>query len=253
VLWFFLTVSVDSSFVPLPDFMAEHRTYLPSVGMLIALVCLADTARTFLSRWPHLRPAVPGIVGCAVVALCVATIQRNKVWSTNVSFWSDTVAKSPDKFRPWKNLGVAYTHQNQLEKAIGCFRRAIELSPRSLEAYFGLANALIGGSRYREGLEAAEAGLRIKEHAGLYYFMGIALRQLGEEPRAAESLLKAVALDPAHGPSHAVLAVVFVTRGDFNRAAAHAKTAATVGGLTPPMWQLVSEVEATTRIRISSP
>lgn len=253
VLWFFLTVSVDSSFVPLPDLMAEHRTYLPSVGMLIAFVCLADTARTSLSRWPHLRLAVPGIVGCAVVALSVATIQRNEVWRSNISFWSDTVAKSPNKWRPWKNLGVSYIRDNQFEKAIGCYRRAIEIEPKTLEAYFGLANAMVACNRFREGLEVAEAGLRVKGHPGLYYLQGISLWKIGEEQRAAESLMKAVALAPAHGPSHVALASIFAKRGDFIRAAAHARTAATADGLTEPMWRILSEVEATTRIRITSP
>jgi len=44
VLWFFVTVIVSSGMVPLPDLMAEHRAYLPSVGIFAAAACLLDLA-----------------------------------------------------------------------------------------------------------------------------------------------------------------------------------------------------------------
>ena len=36
VLWFFTTISVESSIVPIKDIMFEHRLYLPGVGAAIA-------------------------------------------------------------------------------------------------------------------------------------------------------------------------------------------------------------------------
>ena len=37
IFWFFLTLSVESSFIPISDLIFEHRTYLPSFGFFLIL------------------------------------------------------------------------------------------------------------------------------------------------------------------------------------------------------------------------
>jgi hypothetical protein len=36
ILWFFITLSVESSIIPIRDVIFEHRLYLPSVGAVVA-------------------------------------------------------------------------------------------------------------------------------------------------------------------------------------------------------------------------
>jgi len=36
IIWFFLALSVESSFIPIEDVIFEHRLYLPSIGTFIA-------------------------------------------------------------------------------------------------------------------------------------------------------------------------------------------------------------------------
>ena len=43
-LFFFTSLAISSGLVPLPDVMAEHRTYKSSIGMLVVLVALLDLA-----------------------------------------------------------------------------------------------------------------------------------------------------------------------------------------------------------------
>jgi hypothetical protein len=37
IFWFFITLSVESSIIPIRDVIFEHRVYLPSVGFVICL------------------------------------------------------------------------------------------------------------------------------------------------------------------------------------------------------------------------
>jgi len=37
IFWFFMTLSVESSIIPIADVIFEHRLYLPSVGFFIAI------------------------------------------------------------------------------------------------------------------------------------------------------------------------------------------------------------------------
>ena len=48
----------------------------------------------------------------------VATVLRNEVWSDEVRLFSDAVAKSPHKLRPYENLVFAYMKRGQEEQAI---------------------------------------------------------------------------------------------------------------------------------------
>jgi hypothetical protein len=73
VLWFFGTISVSSGLVPLPEMMAEHRTYLPSIGILVALACMLERLRGMI------RPVAAGLV---VAVMAAATLARNEVWRT---------------------------------------------------------------------------------------------------------------------------------------------------------------------------
>src|SRR5208337_5527193 len=38
ILWFFITLSVESSIIPIPMIINEYRVYLPSVGLIICVV-----------------------------------------------------------------------------------------------------------------------------------------------------------------------------------------------------------------------
>ena len=40
IFWFFITLSVESSFIPIVDVIFEHRIYLPSVGLFLSLTAV---------------------------------------------------------------------------------------------------------------------------------------------------------------------------------------------------------------------
>jgi len=44
IFWFFITLSVQSSIVPIVDVIFEHRVYSPSVGLFIAIITCVVTA-----------------------------------------------------------------------------------------------------------------------------------------------------------------------------------------------------------------
>ncbi len=45
ILWFFITLSVESSIIPIPMVIDEYRVYLPSVGFFLALVAGVSASR----------------------------------------------------------------------------------------------------------------------------------------------------------------------------------------------------------------
>ncbi len=85
------------------------------------------------SRW------LKSFAGALVVALFItAAFQRNFVWDTKLSLWSDAAEKSPRKSRPHNNLGNCYMLLARPFEAIEEYKIAIALDPRNIDAYYNL-------------------------------------------------------------------------------------------------------------------
>jgi protein O-mannosyl-transferase len=136
ILWFFVAHSVESSFLPINDVMAEHRMYLAMPGVAFTLATVyAHAIRA--RRQPSL--AAGAIV---VAALAVLTFYRNEVWRSAISLWQDAVTKSPGKPRTLINLGVALQRAGRLDEAIEHYCEALRIDPASQTAESNIEIAL---------------------------------------------------------------------------------------------------------------
>ena len=130
--WFFLQL-LPISLIPRNDLLSERNLYLASMGVLLAVVVLCSYLPQRFTKVlprPRLVQFGAGSLALAVVLLlCFFTYQRNLLYRDEVSLWSDTVQKSPDKARPRNNLGHAYAMQGDWERAIEEFRTAVQLDP----------------------------------------------------------------------------------------------------------------------------
>jgi hypothetical protein len=139
--WFFLTLSVESSLIPIVDVIYEHRAYLPSAGLFAAAATLLGLL--VLRVAPDGVGRITVLAGVALALLLGSlSLQRNAVWATAVGLWSDTVAKSPGKFRPHLNLGESLDAARDFVGAEREFRRAVEIDPGSLQARTSLGTVL---------------------------------------------------------------------------------------------------------------
>jgi len=199
VCWYFLALTVSSSFIPLPDLMAEHRAYFSSIGLIMALISLLDLLRTALGEKKRIGGMfVAGItVWCAV--LIVLTYNRNTVWRSSLHLWSDAVRKSPDKDRPWYNLGLAYKTAGRSSEAVKCFRKAIELNPEWGKAYESLAVMLLHLKQFQEAVKVSIRGIEADPaNPVLYNNLGIAYAEMDQDDAARQAFSTAIALRPGY-------------------------------------------------------
>jgi hypothetical protein len=88
IFWFFTTLSVESSIIPIKDLIFEHRLYLPSVGFILAVMtAIGMMVRRAPTR--RSREVVIALLSLVVVLLAGATHARNSVWQTEVGIWED--------------------------------------------------------------------------------------------------------------------------------------------------------------------
>jgi hypothetical protein len=144
ILWFFVTSSVESSFIPIRDLMSEHRMYLAMPGIALAL------ATVFV--WTSSRlPRTAVFFGVAVVAVGLAalTFSRNQIWRTQQSLWADALRKSPGKARVHLNFATATHVAGDLSLAIEHYCKALDIDP---------TNRVARGNLDLAQMERAEAG-----------------------------------------------------------------------------------------------
>lgn len=218
LFWYFITISVSSSIVPLPDLMAEHHTYLPSVGIFTILACMIDKIRTsavaIRYRLFIIFATILWSISCALL-----TSQRNEVWRSRISLWQDTVQKSPLKARPWLNLGMAHLDKSHFTDAIYCFKKVISLDPNSALVYVGLSTAYYEQGLYHQSIEASLEGLR---HDGtlveLYQNLGASSAELGLTGQAEKAFQTALKIRPDFRRARASLALLAFLEGDHCKA-----------------------------------
>jgi tetratricopeptide (TPR) repeat protein len=151
IFWFFITNSVESGFIPLPDVIFEHRQYLPSIGFILTVISALEMLRV---QWRERGSYVPSLTVYALLLLAAgfsyATFVRNSVWRDRVGFMEDEVRKSPGKARPRSTLARYYGELGRTEDAVYQFKKVIATNPNFVDAHYGLGISYVRLGRMEE-------------------------------------------------------------------------------------------------------
>jgi len=211
ILWFFITLSVESSFIPLQDVIFEHRLYLPSVGLFIAFVTVFMTARRYLNNRKAAAGAlvIPALI-LTVLLSAVAAAARNEVWKDEITLWEDVVAKSPAKVRAHGSLGSAYQRRGLYDAAAREYQAAIQLGQNDPANYNNLGTIYHlqqkwgdAASMYRKALGLDPANVKAR------YNLGTVLTKLGRYSEAESELREVIRLKPDYDAAHNALGIVY--------------------------------------------
>ena len=138
-LWFFVTLSVESSFLPIKDVIFEHRVYLPSIGFFAVLsIVLAYGASRVQGPLPRI---IKVLVPVMLLSLGVGTVMRNEVWTDELTFWNDVIKKAPQKAMGYNNRATVFARREEYGKALEDFNRVISFFPQTTEQLFKWDNA----------------------------------------------------------------------------------------------------------------
>ncbi len=247
VVWFFLTLFVSSGLVPLPDLVAEHRSYLPSIGIFILVACLLDRLRSRSLRPAVLRVGVPVFALLCLSALSWKTCIRNNVWRTRESLWEDTVAKSPGKYRTWGNLGAAYSDAGKNEQAVKCFREALKVEPRFQNGLLNLSNSLLRLNRPKEALDTTLQLINMDKTATarppVAFTLGLSLAGVGRYDDAVAVFRDILTTIPDDPQTHKALGLVYYQTGLPHRALDHYQHAARAQPEDPQLLKFIEEAK----------
>jgi protein O-mannosyl-transferase len=146
LVWFALALVPSSALGLLARtglLMAEHRVYLPSSGFFMAVATLIVPRVYRHPATVRRLVAIGGAVASVLFVLVYLTMERNRVWADPVRLWEEAARLAPDTPAAHLGLGNEYLSSGQCDRAQAEYRRTIELSPISTDAYLGLASCLL--------------------------------------------------------------------------------------------------------------
>jgi tetratricopeptide (TPR) repeat protein len=218
ILWFFITLSVESSIIPIRDVIFEHRLYLPGVG---AVVAFGAGMFYFLEHGKVKNIALVTSLLLLITAapLGIAAHSRNLVWKDEVTLWEDVVSKSPEKARGQHNLGRSYYKQGRTDDAIEKYRIALRLKPDYADPHINLGNAYKKQGLIDSAIEEYKSAIKLKPgYATAYYNLGLAYRKLGRTDEAVKEYKLALSLNPNHVGAHNNLGNIYYKQGRIDEA-----------------------------------
>ncbi len=193
VWWFFITLSVTSSVVPIRDVMYEHRLYLPMVGF--ALLLVATSYKLQATKIGKQGLVVGGTTLLAIYF--VLTLFRANVWATEVNLWGDAWRKGPEKHRTNKNYGFVLTQAGRLAEGIERLEYAVKLNPEDQDYRITLGAAYLQAKEWEQArLQFVKATALKPEKADGWNNLGVALFQLKNYAESRQAFEKSIALDP---------------------------------------------------------
>lgn len=203
--WFFLTLAVESSLIPL-DPLFEHRLYLPLFGAVVALLALAQAI-------PQRRLALAGLLAALLVCGGL-TWQRNALWRDPLAFSADNVAKAPHSERAFFNLAARTLNSGDVNGGLALLQQSLERFPASYPAYAELADYYRRSGRLDDAIAVLRRALaHCANRATIYNNLGF-FYALQQQPQLAlDALAEARAADPALAESYFNTARLLVTLG----------------------------------------
>jgi len=244
IIWFFVTISITSSILPIKDVIFEHRMYIPSIGLSIALIFalyqifpetvtkssvskkidgLSSPCRDVIY---HVSTRIGGSLLILLIIIAIAfsilTYKRNEVWRDNVKLWEDTVKKSPNKARVHNNLANALVRKGDLDMAIKHYLETLRIVPLSPETYNNLGIALYKQGKIDEAMKYYSDAIRLKpDYAEAHSNLGSALARNGKYDEAIDHYYQAVKYNSQFAQVYTNIGNLVAREGRFDEAIAN--------------------------------
>jgi tetratricopeptide (TPR) repeat protein len=226
-LWFLATLVPVIGIVQVGDqALAERYTYVPFIGLFIAIVWLVGDV---VASSPKIRVAAQVLAVVVIAACAVKTQAQVTVWKDTVSLFSNVIEANPRGEIPNLSLGVAYAKEKNFAVAQQYLELALDYSPRSYLAHNNLGTLFSNQGLSQQALKQFQLSLAIKpDQPVVLSKIGRILAEMHQLPESVEEYNQALRLDPANAYTHNDLGVVLFQLGDYEKAAGQFSDAAQI-------------------------
>lgn len=198
---------------------ADRYTYLPSIGLTLALVWLVADLLS-LSRAP--RWLGPALVVTALAPLAALAHRQVAYWRNSEALFTRALSVTRDNAFMHHALGNFLIERGRVDDGLTHLNESLRLAPSFAYPHNGLGAALYTrGNLDQAELHLARAIELDPRYSVPRYNLGLVFERAGRTDEALASYRVAVELDPWNAAGHARLARLLGARGQLDQALAH--------------------------------
>jgi len=199
--------------------MADRYTYLPLIGVFIAVVWGVTDAS--LRRRMPMVPRSTGAIAVVAALTALSTVQM-RLWRDSETLFTHTLAVTRENFLIHNNLGVFYERVGRLDEAEAHYREALRMNHSFVEALSNLGSVLMKKEQEEEALSFFREALRLHPgDASAHYNMAVLLADRGQLAEAVFHYREALRLKVEFAEAHTNLAIILAGMGKTTEAEAH--------------------------------
>lgn len=199
--------------------MADRYTYVPLIGVFVALVWGAHE----LASLERLRIVAQLAAGLTAVAVCgLLTVRQVATWHDSETLFRQALRVTERNYLAHNNLGLELAAKGRVAEAKEEYRRSIEINPGYVEGLNNLGHALAGEGRHAEAIPFYEAALKQNPaHPEVNNNYGNALSESGRIDEAIQHYAIALRVRPDHADAHNNLGIALAMKGRVDEAVPH--------------------------------
>ncbi len=202
---------------------ADRYTYLPDIGLAIALVWgLRYGMEQLLGAWP-LRSRLYGVAGTlAVAGFMWVAWRQTEIWRDSGELWTHTLTCTSQNSTAHYCLGYFLANRGEDDEAIVHFQKALEIEPTYVDAHVNLASTLVRHGQIDQAIAHYRRALELDaNYVSAHNNLGLALIDNGQVDEAIAHFRKALQIKPDAFQIHYSLAAALANRGQGDEAIDH--------------------------------
>ncbi|NPD45545.1 MULTISPECIES: tetratricopeptide repeat protein [unclassified Lentimicrobium] len=218
IFWFYITLLVESSIIPIRDVMFEHRLYLPSFGYYFIFTTLLFP----LSLQKTSKTNTILIFSTIILIFSMMSYNRNKVWQNEFSLWYDVTTNPPVKSRPYRYLGVEYIRMQKYNEALNALDEALKRDPSRWQEHNNKSTIYQIKKNYPAAIKELNICIDIEPNKEEFYIDRASLYlKINKSDECKSDLQRAVSINPKNVKAHFNLAVYYLNKEKYRKAFKH--------------------------------
>jgi Tfp pilus assembly protein PilF len=203
--------------------MADRYTYVPMVGLSIALIWpIAD----FVENRAALRAAAAAAAVLALVALMAAAYRQTAYWKDSRTLFEHTLAVTRDNYIIENNLGVVLANEGDSADAVALYRAALATAPDYAAALANLGHEQLKSGQLGKAYANITKALDLSpDLASAQADLGLLLASRGDYEEARRHIERSLVLAPGDADNESNLCFVLTHLGRPDEAIPHCNTA----------------------------
>ena len=199
--------------------MADRYTYVPLIGLFIAVVWgFADLGKGWRSR----RWLISVTAAVMLLALMAGSWLQVGYWKDSIKLFQHTLDVTSNNYVAHYTLGNALALQGNLTGSVTHYNKALRINPNFAEAHNNLGNALALQGNLTGAISHYNKALQINpDHAEAHRNLAVGLDRQGKHQEALQHYAEALRINPHDAQSHNNLGVALAEQGRLKEAVVH--------------------------------